>query len=80
MQRMNVDLPHPDGPMMAVTARPGNDREIDRSTWWFPNPASSSLTAIRSGDDGFGRAGDRAALVVCSMTITRFLHFHIASG
>ena len=38
-QRTKVDLPHPDGPMMAVTARSGRSRLMSWSAWVAPNQA-----------------------------------------
>src|SRR5437868_3099206 len=45
-QRTKVDLPQPDGPMMAV-ARPGaTSMEMPCSAWFLPNQAFRSCTLI----------------------------------
>ena len=36
---MKVDFPHPDGPMMAVTAVVSNETVISLSAWFDPNHA-----------------------------------------
>src|SRR5919204_4830679 len=62
--RMNVDLPHPLGPMTAVTAWGFAVIETSFRTWLYPNHAFRSETSILlvSGhaDDasGGGRAGE----------------------
>jgi hypothetical protein len=57
MQRMKVDLPHPDGPMMAVIARWGMVIVIGLSTWCGPNPASRQSTSIRGEAGAAAPAG-----------------------
>src|SRR5215510_9266653 len=46
--RMKVDLPQPDGPMIAVTALGAIVTPIPRSTWALPNHALRSRTTIPS--------------------------------
>src|SRR5437870_11970001 len=46
--RMNVDLPQPEGPMIAVTALGAIASPISRRTWSVPNQALRSLTRIPS--------------------------------
>jgi len=36
---MNVDFPHPDGPMRPVTVRAGNRNDMSRKAWCLPNHA-----------------------------------------
>src|SRR5947209_20336036 len=45
-QRTKVDLPQPEGPMMAVTWRAGISRVISWSAWVVPNQALSSCTRM----------------------------------
>src|SRR5919202_6808053 len=47
-QRSSVDLPHPEGPMTAVTARDGKARSTPRTAWTLPNHASSDSAASRT--------------------------------
>src|SRR5690349_20575761 len=47
MHRMNVDLPHPGGPMLAVTDRGAMSMLIDLGILWSPNPASRFRTVMR---------------------------------
>src|SRR5207245_8563268 len=44
--RMNVDLPQPEGPMIAVTALGAIASPMSRRTWRVPNQALRSLTRI----------------------------------
>src|SRR5690242_7610983 len=46
-QRTKVDLPQPDGPMIAVTDRSRRSTDTCRTAWSAPKYASSSATAIR---------------------------------
>src|SRR5256712_10255781 len=46
--RMNVDLPQPEGPMIAVTALGAIASPMSRRTWRVPNQALRSLTRIPS--------------------------------
>src|SRR5881409_2331141 len=46
--RMNVDLPQPEGPMIAVTAFGAIASPMSRRTWASPNQALRSLTRIPS--------------------------------
>ncbi len=43
---MNVDLPHPEGPISAVTVARGMDSETRSSTFFVPNHAET-FTASR---------------------------------
>ena len=45
---MNVDFPHPDGPIMAVTVFSLNAIEISSKTFFWPKPALRSDTRIFS--------------------------------
>src|SRR6185436_13355969 len=47
-QRMNVDLPQPEGPMMAVTALGAIVRSIPLKTCMLPNQALTPVTWIPS--------------------------------
>src|SRR5256885_2039190 len=46
MDRRNVDLPHPEGPMRAVTERGGTDSEIVWSACFFPYQKEKSRASI----------------------------------
>src|SRR5437762_9644306 len=48
-QRRNVLLPHPEGPMIAVTVWAGNNSEISRTATVRPNSAVSRCVARRAG-------------------------------
>ena len=43
---MKVDLPQPDGPMIAVTVRSGKVRLMSSSTSWLPKKALSPTVCI----------------------------------
>ena len=43
---MNVDLPQPDGPMIAVTVRSGKVRLMSSTAWWAPKKALSPIVCI----------------------------------
>ena len=49
---MNVDLPQPDGPMIAVTSRAGIARSMPLRTSWLPNQARRLETLIFMSDSG----------------------------
>jgi hypothetical protein len=52
-QRRNVDLPQPDGPMMAVIWRLGMARSMPLTTSCPPNAARRPVTVIfMSGEPG----------------------------
>ncbi len=46
--RRKVDLPHPDGPIIAVTRRSGTVSDTPRTACTFPNHALRFETVIRS--------------------------------
>jgi hypothetical protein len=46
IERRNVDLPHPDGPMSAVTARGGMDIVMFLSACFFPYQNEKSRASI----------------------------------
>src|SRR6476661_8305564 len=48
-QRSSVDLPHPDGPMIAVTSRSRKSTETLRTAGCLPNQAERSTTARSVG-------------------------------
>src|SRR4051812_41047967 len=48
-QRRNVDLPQPDGPMMAVTSFTGKSSERSCTACVAPNQASSPTTRMATG-------------------------------
>src|SRR6476659_3634691 len=45
-QRSSVDLPHPDGPMIAVTSLAGNDSETSRTACVEPKYAFNARVSI----------------------------------
>src|SRR5688572_15971524 len=47
MQRSSVDLPHPDGPMIAVTWRSRKSSDTSRTACTSPNHASTDSTPTR---------------------------------
>ena len=47
-QRMNVDFPHPDGPIMAVTVFSLNEIDMSSKTFFRANPALRLVTCIFS--------------------------------
>ena len=60
---MNVDFPHPDGPMIAVACLSGNEREMSWTAWVLPYQALrfwttslSSLTVMAHTPAGRGAA------------------------
>ncbi len=77
---MNVDFPHPLGPMTAVTARGSAAIETSCRTWFDPNHAFSSQTSIllTSADvpfcpwsaEGIGRRGESGAATDPSSLVT----------
>src|SRR2546423_10039863 len=50
-QRRKVDLPQPEGPMMAVTERSARSTDTWRTAWTAPKYAFSSATAMRTVDE-----------------------------
>ena len=70
---MNVDLPHPDGPINAVTVPRGNSIEISSRTCFEPNQACTFLAsrpvpAIFSDLPSCGRrAATLASELVCAL-------------
>ena len=46
--RRNVDLPHPEGPIRAVTDAGGTDSETSSRTWVSPNQAETSTASSRA--------------------------------
>src|SRR5688572_22355094 len=46
--RKSVDLPHPDGPMIAVTSRSRNAMDTSRTTFEVPNRAESPAVSRRT--------------------------------
>src|SRR4051812_25328574 len=73
-QRSSVDLPHPDGPMIAVTSFCGKESETSRTACVGPKYALSSCVFIAGGADsklGGGTTAARAAASVIGTTMTR---------
>src|SRR6516162_3531172 len=65
--RRKVDLPHPLGPIIAVTARAGISNETRLSTWLLPKYTESSRTVKATAvDPGGGKAWGTTGLVSCS--------------
>ena len=66
IERRNVDLPQPDGPMRAVTARGAIERLMSNSACVFPYQKSNRSTSIRPTESGVAAAvgaGRTAALI-----------------
>ena len=61
MHRISVDLPHPEGPMMEVTACGSATTATSRSAWSDPNHALRSWTSIRREPRSSVRASCRTA-------------------
>src|SRR5580698_6354637 len=69
--RRKVDLPHPEGPMSAVTLPPGMGREIRSSTLWEPNHALTSVAIRLDAVDGAAGAVPGAVITgCCSVVVT----------
>ena len=51
---MNVDLPQPDGPMIAVTVRSGKVRPMSSTALWPPKNALSPIVCIGGGPSATG--------------------------
>jgi hypothetical protein len=60
-QRRNVDLPHPDGPMKAVTDFEGISTEMSWRAWFCPYQKSSRRASIRTGVANPGAGAGSAA-------------------
>ena len=57
--RRNVDFPHPDGPMSAVTVAAGIDSETSSRTRLSPNQAETPTASSREGPVASGAARRR---------------------
>src|ERR1700722_12247209 len=71
--RRKVDLPHPEGPISAVTLPPCMGREIRSSTLWDPNHALTFLASKFDAGDGVGRAmpvGGISGVPCCWVVVT----------
>ena len=70
IERRNVDLPHPDGPMNAVTERAGIVRFTSNSACFSPYQNEKSLATIVPGcvESALGRiAGGRSSVAFASV-------------
>src|SRR4051812_11906305 len=66
MERKKVDLPQPDGPISAVTARGRTAREMLCSACFFPYQKEKFFASIEPTEDamGTGREGAGATMVI----------------
>src|SRR6185437_1586005 len=67
MHRKRVDLPQPDGPMIAVTSPARTSNETPRTTQLAPKYASSaSVASVRGGDAAAMRTSSGALTVIAT--------------